>query len=90
LLRTIEALTPLAQVDPTVLDVFNADEIGPGLAEINGVPNKWIRTKDELDALRNGRAQAQQAQQLIAALPAVTGGIKDLSDAQAQSQKARF
>jgi hypothetical protein len=88
LLRTIEALGPLAGVDPAVMDVFNPDEIAPGLAEINGVPAKWIRSKDELDALRQGRAQAQQAAQAAAALPAVTGGIKDLAQAGAFASQA--
>jgi len=89
LLRTIEALAPLAGADPAVMDVFNPDEIAPGLAEINGVPAKWIRSKDELDALRQGRAQAQQAAQAAAALPAVTGGIKDLAQAEAASSQTQ-
>jgi hypothetical protein len=89
LLRTIEALAPLAQADPAVMDVFNPDEIAPGLAEINGVPAKWIRSKDELDALREGRAQAQQSAQATAAIPAVTGGIKDLAQAQAAAQAGK-
>lgn len=90
LLRTLEAMTPLAQVDPTVLDIFNADEIGPGLAEINGVPAKWIRSKEELDALRGGRAQAQQAEQLLAAAPGIAGAVKDLSQAQQAATTPRF
>jgi hypothetical protein len=90
LLRTIEALTPLAQVDPSVLDTFNADEIAPDLAEINGVPHKWIRSKDEVAALRQGRAQAQQAQQLLQAAPVVSGAIKDISEVQRNQQAARF
>jgi hypothetical protein len=90
LLRTIEALSPLATADPTVMDVFNPDEIAPALAEINGVPAKWIRSKDELDALRQGRKQQLDLEQLIKAAPAVTGGIKDLADAQAATTRARF
>ena len=87
-LRTIEALTPLARIDPGVLDVFNPDEIGPGLAEINGVPSKWLRSKGELDALRQGRARAQQAQQLIEAAPAAAKGLRDLAEAQAVATRA--
>jgi hypothetical protein len=90
LLRTIEAVTPLAQADPSVMDIFNAEEIGPGLADINGVPSKWIRTKDELAALKQGRAQAQQAQQLLAAAPGVGSAIKDISQAQQAATTPRF
>lgn len=82
-IRTIEALAPLAQRDPTVLDIFDGDEIAPGLADINGVPAKWLRSPDALKALRQGRATAAQAAQVVQALPAVTGGIKDMAQAQA-------
>lgn len=90
LLRTIEALTPLARVDPSVLDVFNPDEVGPGLADINGVPSKWIRSKEELAAVRDGRKQALQAQQLIDGAPAIAGSIKDIAQAQQAATTPRF
>jgi hypothetical protein len=90
LLRTIEALSPLATADPTVMDVFNPDEIAPGLAEINGVPSKWIRSPEELKALREGRKQQLDTEQLINALPAVSGAAKDFADAQAAGTKAKF
>jgi hypothetical protein len=86
-LRTVEALSPLAQIDPSVMDVFNPDEIGVGLADINGVPAKWLRSKDEIDALRQGRAQAQQAQQLVAAAPAAASAVKDIAQASAAAGK---
>jgi len=86
LVRTIEAMTPLATIDPTVMDVFNPDEIGPGLAEINGVPMKWMRTKDELAAIRENRKQQTNVDQLIAAAPQVTGAIKNIADIQQQAQ----
>lgn len=82
-LRTIEAMAPLAQVDPTVMDIFDPDEIGTGLADINGVPAKWLRTPDQIAALRQNRATQQQAASVVTALPAVTGGIKDMAQAQA-------
>jgi hypothetical protein len=88
LLRTIEALAPLVQADPSVLDVFNADEIGPGLAEINGVPGKWIRSKEERDALRQSRQEAMQAQQMVEAAPAVSGAMKNIAQAQAMQGKS--
>jgi hypothetical protein len=90
LLRTLEALAPLVQADPTVMDIFNGDEIGPGLAEINGMPGKWIRSKEERDALREGRQQALQQQQMVQAIPAISGAAKDIAQAQAATQTARF
>lgn len=82
-LRTIEALAPLAQVDPSVMDIWDTDEVAKGLADINGVPAKWQRTPEALAALRQGRATTQQAEKVVAAIPAVTGGIKDMAQAQA-------
>jgi hypothetical protein len=90
LVRTIEALTPLAAVDKSVLDVFNPDEIGPGLAEINGVPSKWIRTKDEITAIRQGRQQQVDLEQLVNAAPQVTGAIKNMADVQNSAGTPRF
>ncbi len=82
-LRTLEALAPLAKVDPSILDVFNPDEIGPGLAEINGVPARWLRSREELAALRQSRAAAQQVRELIEAAPLAARSIKDIADARA-------
>lgn len=52
IMRTIEALTPIAQVRPQVMDVFKDDELAFELAEINGVPAKILRSPAELEALR--------------------------------------
>lgn len=90
LMRTIEALAPLATADPSVMDVFNPDEIAPGMAAINGVPAKWLRSKDELTAIRQGRQQQLELEQLIKATPAIGGAIKDVSEAQALQTQARF
>lgn len=90
LLRTIEAMAPLATANPAVLDRFNPDEISKGLADINGVPSRWIRSDDEMKAFRDGQNAQLQTDQLINSLPAVAGAAKDLSDVQANQQKARF
>jgi len=43
-----------------------------GLAEINGVPLKWIRSKEEVAAMEEAQASQQQAQQMLAAAPVVS------------------
>jgi len=83
ILRTLETVAPLAQVDATVLDIFDHEAIVRELAEINGVPAKLLRTRDQVAAMKEGQAQAAQAQQLLAAAPTITGGMKDLAQAQA-------
>lgn len=83
ILRTIETVAPLAQVDATVLDIFDNEAIVRELAEINGVPAKLLRTREQVAAMKEGQAQAAQAQQLLEAAPTITGGMKDLAQAQA-------
>lgn len=62
-LRLMEVASPLAQVDPTVLDAVDPDETIRGLADIFGVPVSFIRTKDRVAEIRANREAAQQQQQ---------------------------
>jgi hypothetical protein len=82
ILRTLESLTPLAQIDPSVMMVFDPDATARELAEINGVPQKVLRTKDQVAAMQAQQAEAAQAQQLIAAAPAVSQAARNLVQAQ--------
>lgn len=67
--RTLEGLAPAAQIDPSVLDVFNFPEIARILADVNGVPQKAMRTEQQVKAVKDARAQAAQAAQLLQAAP---------------------
>jgi hypothetical protein len=71
ILRTIEAMLPVAQVsgDMSVLRRINADEAIKLIAEANGVPAKALRTDEELEAMDAEDAQQQQTEQLLAAAP---------------------
>lgn len=82
-LRTVEAIAPLAQIDPSVLDAIDPDEALKVLAHANGMPPKVMRSPEDIAALRDQRAQQQQAQQLIQALPAGAKAARDLAQAQA-------
>jgi hypothetical protein len=86
--RWYEICTPLAQIDPTALDAIEPDRAAKELAEILGVPFEVMRTEQELTALKDNRAQAAQAQQLIQAAPVAAGAVKDLADAQAKAQSS--
>jgi hypothetical protein len=82
ILRTLESLAPLAQIDPNVMMVFDPAAVARELAEINGVPVKVMRTKDQIAAMQEEQASAMQAQQLLAAAPVVGKTVKDLAQAQ--------
>ena len=88
ILRTLESVTPLAQIDPSVLDVFDPEAIARELADINGVPMKVLRTPEVIEAMKAQQAQAAQAQQLLAAAPVVSSSVKDLSQAAALAAAA--
>ena len=83
ILRTLEAVAPLAQIDPGVMDIFDPDAIARELAEINGVPAKILRSKEDVMALKEQQAQAAEAQQLLAAAPIAAGAAKTLAETQA-------
>jgi len=81
--RTVETSIPLWQLRPELLDNYDLDQIERDRARNEGQPSNWLRDKDEVDALRQQRAeaQAQQAQMEQAAMAAEAaakvGGIKD-------------
>lgn len=86
ILRTLEAVSPLAQIDPSVLDIFDPQKMAKELAEINGVPAKVFRTEREIQQVVAARAQAAEAASLLQAAPVASKVVADLSRAQAQAQ----
>lgn len=88
ILRTFEAVAPLAQFDPGVLDIFNPELMAREIADIYGVPAAILRTPEEVAAVQQRRAQQQQMAQLLEAAPVAAGAAKDLTAAQAQAQSA--
>jgi hypothetical protein len=88
IMRTLESITPIAQIDPSVMMVFDPEGIARELAEINGVPAKIIRSPEQIKQLKDQQAQAQQAQNLLQAAPVVSSSMKDLAQAQALAGSA--
>jgi hypothetical protein len=80
--RSLEAILPLAQVDPSVLDGIKLDEIPGELWDINGAPAKLLRTPEEIEAMREGRQQQAQTEQLVQAAPAVSAAAANLTKMQ--------
>jgi hypothetical protein len=79
----MEMIIPIAQQDPTVLAMFDFEAIGRGLSELNGMPARWMRSKEEVEALKEQQAQAQQAQALLQSAPI----LADVQVKQAQAQQ---
>jgi hypothetical protein len=80
-LRTWEAIQPMAALDPSILDKFDLDACVDVIAESNGMLEKCKNSKDTIKEIRDQRT----AQQSIAAgLDAAGQGgaaLKDISQA---------
>ena len=81
--RTMELLTPFAQINPEVMDIFDPDALAQLTAEVSGVPMPVLRSPDEVAALREQRAQQQQMAQMAEVAPQMAGAVKDIAQAQA-------
>lgn len=65
---TLLATSPLAQAKPGMLDLLDGDEIMRGVARVSGLPSKFIRSREEVEALRAEQAQQQSQQQQLDSL----------------------
>lgn len=59
---------------PDLLDKVDFDQAIDEYGEMTGVPSKLVVPDDKVAIIRQGRAQAQQAQQQMAAMPALQQG----------------
>ena len=60
--RLLELMTPLSQLDPTIMDYVDSDGISKHLIKILGVPATAVRGDREVQQLRAQRQQQQQEQ----------------------------
>jgi hypothetical protein len=67
----IGVLSPLANLDPTILDYINPATIGAHFHRTSGLPTVLLRTPQELQELQEARAQQAQAQQALQATEAI-------------------
>lgn len=81
--RTMELLAPFAQIDPTVLDIFDRDELARLTAEVSGVPTPVLRSPDALKQLRADRAEQEQQAMMLQAAQPLAGAMKDVAQANA-------
>ncbi|CAB4121954.1 Head-to-tail connector protein, podovirus-type [uncultured Caudovirales phage] len=81
IMNTMQAIAPLAQIDPKVMMRFDLDKAAERVGRINGVPEDIIRSDEEVAALSEQHDQSAQAQQLLAAAPVAAGAAKDFAQA---------
>ncbi len=77
----IEANLPLIQADPALLDVYDGDATLRGTGEIIGVPERFLRTPDQVAAVREQRARTQQAAQAAEIAKSAGAAARDFAQA---------
>jgi len=84
--RTLESVTPLAQIDPSVLDPYNLPKISRELADIHGMKPSLMFSEEEMAEKDEQKAQAAQAEQLLNAAPVVADSARSFAETQALAQ----
>lgn len=79
-MRFVEVLTPWAQLDDgAVFDYIDTDELVPGLADAIGVPARFVRSREQVAAMREERSAAQQNAAGIEALQGASSAYLDIA-----------
>jgi hypothetical protein len=76
--KWLEANMTMAQADPSVLDIVNLTEASRKIANYYDVDRVAIRSREEVDAMGEQRAQQQQAEQLLGASEVLTKSLKNV------------
>jgi hypothetical protein len=84
--RTLEVAAPFINLNPSLIEVFDAEEVMRATAELTGVPAKLLRTKEALAKIREAQAEAAQQQDMMEAAPNMARAAKDATAA-AQSMR---
>ena len=77
LYKTIEAVSTMAQTDPSVLDAFDMQVAARKIAEFNDVDHDILRSQEQIDAIGNNRAQQEQAAQMLQGAELLTKSMKN-------------
>ncbi len=62
-IQTLEAVSPVATIQPDVLDVLNFEKMVRGFARNTGLPETWLRTPAEVEEIQARRQELIEAQQ---------------------------
>jgi hypothetical protein len=82
MLRAFEGMAPLAQIDPSVFDVLDAKEAARTFMEVNGVPAKVMRSREDVERQTEEGQAMQEAATLLQAAPVAAQTAKTLAEAQ--------
>ena len=81
--RTIQAMLPLAQIDPSILQKIDWNEYSDIMRKANGAPASIFKTDEELQAEQEAAEQQRAMQMAMEAVPTAASAVKDLAQAEA-------
>ncbi len=84
--RTVQAMLPLAQIDPSILAPIDWQEYAEIMRQANGAPSRLFKSKERLMAEEQAKAAQQEAMMVAQALPQVASSVKDIAQAQSYAQ----
>ena len=80
--QTLDAVIALGGIDPTVADALDAQKVLELYAERTNAPPEIIRDSTEVQAIRQQRAEQQEAVAMAQAAPQLASASKDLAQAE--------
>nr|BDD45123.1 tail protein [bacterium] len=86
--RFIGFVGSVAQFDTSVVDKMDTDEIIDEYADNLALPPKMVRTAEQVQSIRDGRAQQEQAAQMADSVGMTADAMKTLSETQMNTDSA--
>jgi hypothetical protein len=78
--QIIDLVTRLAQIDPTIVDKFNADEALNEVLRMNGAPVDIVRSNEDTEAIREARRVQEQQEKTAAVMSQMAEGAEKLGN----------
>ncbi|MEE9366715.1 MAG: portal protein [Dehalococcoidales bacterium] len=88
ILEAVETMRPFAEIDPSVHDIWNKDNVSRVIADRLRVPIETIRPEEEVQQARAQQAQDAAAEQAAALAESQARTLKDTAGAAAQAEGA--
>lgn len=77
----LQDITPLLQQDPTMAENLDTHNLFDNYARMRNIPRNVVKSKDDVNAARAQREEAEAQQMQMSALPEMAGAMKDVAAA---------
>lgn len=84
--RTVQALLPLAQLDPSILDPIDWREYANIMREANGAPARLFKSDEQIRAEKEAKAEQEAIATAAMVVPQAATAIKDIAQAGSYAQ----